>query len=241
MSGLNARKIQTKSSGPQQEAIEPGSYPARVVRILDLGVQKQRPYKGEEKSPKHMIELTYELVDEFCLNEAGEPDESKPRWVSEEFSLNSLDSDLATSTKRYNVLDPKEAFGGDFTQLIGCTCMVTVVQNPGSGKNADKIYNNVANIAAMRPRDAAQAPELVNPSKVFVLDEPDMEVFLSLPQWIQDKIKGNLNFGGSALQQALEGGSVAQKPVAKAKPKVAKQDAPEEPVEPEEGPEDENW
>ena len=32
-----------------------------------------------------------------------------------------------------------------------------------------------------------------------------MEIFGSLPDWIQDKIKSNLEFNGSALQRALGG------------------------------------
>ena len=57
----------------------------------------------------------------------------------------------------------------------------------------------------MRARDIEKCPELKNPAKVFDLDNPDMVVFGSLPQWLQDKIKGNLNFNGSKLQAALGG------------------------------------
>jgi hypothetical protein len=46
---------------------------------------------------------------------------------------------------------------------------------------------------------------------VFDLDEPDMEVFNALPDWIKDKIKGNLNFQGSPLQAALEKGGKQEK------------------------------
>jgi hypothetical protein len=42
------------------------------------------------------------------------------------------------------------------------------------------------------------------------LDEPDLEIFESLPEWLQDKIKGNLNYAGSALQAALGGAPTAQ-------------------------------
>ena len=42
--------------------------------------------------------------------------------------------------------------------------------------SGDKVYTNVEGLSAMRSRDAAKAAELVNPPKVFTLDEPDMEV-----------------------------------------------------------------
>lgn len=228
---LNARKVQSKPKGPQQEPIDAGSYPARLVQILDLGMQPQRPYKGEEKPPAHEIMLTYEFLDEFCLNEDGEVDEEKPRWLSETFPLRSLDADLATSTKRYKALDPEEKFGGDFTLLIETPATVVVVQNAGKGANTGKVYNNIQSVSAMRPRDALKAPALTNPPKVFVLDEPDVEVFGSFPQWLQDKIKGNLDFDGSALQEALQGPQKPAKAVGKAKPQAKAEEAPEEPVE----------
>ena len=56
----------------------------------------------------------------------------------------------------------------------------------------------------MRPKEADKAVDLVNPSKLFVLDEPDLTVFLALTTWVQDEIKKNLNFTGSDLDQKLQ-------------------------------------
>lgn len=219
---LNARKVPMANNNVdrvQQEPLEAGSYPARVVQIIDLGVQEQRPYKGEEKAPAHEIMITYEFLDEFCLNEDGEEDEEKPRWLSETFPLRNLEADLAKSTKRYKALDPDEVHEGDFTQLVDTPCTVTVINNVGVGKNAGKIYNNIASVSAMRPKDAKNAPALVNEPKVFVLDEPDVTIFKSLPQWLQDKIKSNLEYEGSELEEALEGAQEADKPKGNGKPK----------------------
>lgn len=204
---LNARNIKRpKPEGyVEQEAIEAGTYPARIVQVLDLGVQPQRPYKGQAKAPVQEVMITYEMLDEFCLDENGEPVEDKPRWLSETLPLHSLDVELAKSTKRYLALDPNEQFGGDFTLLVNVPCMVTIVQNAGKGDNAGKVYNNISGVSAMRAKEAARAVELVNEPKVFVLDEPDMVIYKSLPEWLQEKIAGNLNFKGSALQKALDG------------------------------------
>lgn len=241
--GLNVKKMSSANRGPQQEPIEPGTYPARVVQVVDLGLQPQRPYKGEAKKPAHEVMITYELLDEFCLDEDGEEDREKPRWLSETFPLNPLTSDLAKSTKRYKALDPDENFDGDFTQLVELPCMVTVIQNAGKGDNAGKVYVNVAGVSAMRPKEAARAAGLVNPPKVFILDEPDTTILGSLPDWLQDKIKGNLNFKGSKLEAALEGldeeeEEEAPKPAPKAK-KAAK--AAPEPAEEEEADDGEPW
>ena len=199
--GLNAKRVASagNSNRVEQANIEPGVYPARLVQIISLGVQPQRAFQGKEKAPVAEIMLTYELVDEFMKDEDGNDLEDKPRWVSESFPFHNLKADLAKSTKRYMAFDPTESYDGDWSKCIGQAINVTMVQN----KNGDRIYDNVANIAAMRPKDAAQCPELVNPSKVFDLEEPDMEVFNALPKWIQEKIIGNLNFKGSALEAAL--------------------------------------
>ena len=220
--GLNARKLPSSnsSSGPKQEPIEPGTYPVRVVQVLDLGLQNQRAFQGKEKPPAYEISITYEFLDEFCLDEDGKEMEDKPRWLSETLPFYSLEVERAKSTKRYYAIDPNEEHEGDFTALVGSPVNLSVVNN----KSGDRVYTNVESLSAMRSRDAAKAAELVNPPKVFTLDEPDMEVFKSLPEWIQDKIKGNLEYQGSALQAALEGG-------AKSQPKA----------EEEEGGDDEGW
>jgi hypothetical protein len=51
--------------------------------------------------------------------------------------------------------------------------------------------------------------ELKNETVVFSLDEPDLEVFNALPEFLQEKIKGNINYQGSALATLLGGGTVA--------------------------------
>lgn len=229
--GLNAKKVKAASTGPKQAPIEAGTYPARVVQIIDLGIQEQRAFKGEAKPPAHEIMITYELLDEFCKDENGDDQEDKPRWISETFPFRSLQAELAKSTKRYKALDPNDDHDGDFTALVGVPCMVTVTEDEGKGANVGKIYNNVGAVTTMRPKEAAKAKELVNPPKVFVLDEPDLEILGSFPDWLQEKIKNNLGFEGSALQKPL-GGSVSEdKPKGKAEPQGKNNKPVEEPVE----------
>jgi len=197
---INAKKVQGNNKDRvEQPNIEPGVYPARLVQIIDLGMQPQRPYKGETKAPAQELMLTYELVDEFMKDAEGEDIENKPRWISENFPLHNLKADLAKSTKRYLAFDPTESYEGDWGKCAGQAINVTIVNN----KVGDRTYDNVANLAAMRPKDAANCPDLQNEVKVFDLDEPDMEVFNSLPKWIQEKLAANLNYQGSPLQEKL--------------------------------------
>lgn len=222
---LNAKAIPGKKFD-RPEPLQAGTYPVRVVQILSLGLQEQRPYMGEEKDPAYEIMVTYECLDEFLKDkDTGEDMEDKPRWLSETFALHSLDSDLAKSTKRYYALDPESDYEGDWSQLASTPAMMTVTLNKGKGKNADKVYENITALSAMRGKDAAKAPELKNPAKVFDIDEPDMEIFLSLPQWIQDKMKSNLEFEGSALDKALQAHTKGEKGGSKGKAEKATPEA----------------
>lgn len=202
---LNGNKIPGKKFD-RPDPLEPGSYPARIVQIIGLGLQEQRPFKGEEKDPAYELYVTYECLDEFLKDkDTGEELEDKPRWISETFPLYSLSSDKANSTKRYYAIDPEEAHGGDWGKLAESPVVITVVHNKvTSGKYAGRVFENIAGVSSMRPKDAAKAAPLKNPAKVFDADEPDMGVFLSLPEWLQTKIKENLNYEGSKLEALLK-------------------------------------
>lgn len=204
--GLDASKEVSNQKG-KSEPLEAGNYVGRLVQVLDLGIQAQRPYQGQEKAPAHEIMLTYELGTEFVKDEDGNDIVDKPRFISESIPLRNLGADLAKSTKRAAVFDPRGVAKGNFVQMVNAPCTITIVQNPKKG--TDIIYNNIANVTP--PMKGFVAPPLVNEPKVFDLDAPDMEVFLSLPEWVQDKIKSNLNFHGSALQRLLNGEAPEQK------------------------------
>lgn len=200
---LNSKNLPKPKSKDfvEQPNIDPGVYPARIVQIIDYGLQPQKPYKGEEKKPQYEIGITYELVDVFMIDKDGNEVEDKPRWISETLPFYGLEADRAKSTQRYNAADPDNVYNGDFSKLVGVAVNVSIVNN----QSGDKVYDNIATIATMRPKDAAKCPDLVNEAKVFDRDEPDLEVFNSFPQWIQDKIKANLEFKGSVLEKALSG------------------------------------
>ena len=222
MSGFKAKANANAGNRVEQPNIEPGGYPARLVNILDLGRQPQAGFEGKPKPPAQMVRVTYELTDVFMLNEDGEELEDKPRWISEEFPLYSLEADLAKSTKRYKAIDPELEHDGDWSLILGNGCTVGVVNKTSKGKT----YDNVGVVSAMRKRDLDKLPELKNPSYFFMLDEPDMEVYNKLPKWIQDKITSNLDYEGSKLQELIGGEPEAKKPVEK-KAKAAKVEEPE--------------
>lgn len=201
---LNAKKVKGPKQSVEQALLEAGTYAARLVQIVDLGLQPQDAFKGQEKPPAHMIYTTYELLDEFMVDKEGNPDETKPRWISEKLPFYSLDQDRAKSTQRYKALDPNVDHDGEWTELIGLPVMITI--GVYKSKSTGKEGNAILSTATMRAKEAAKAPELVNKPKVFLLDDPDLDVLLSLPDWLQKLVKDNLEFKGSALEKALAKG-----------------------------------
>lgn len=203
--GLNANEA--AGGGMKIEPMEGGTYPGYVVQIVDLGLQARPDFQGEKKDPVQQLHITYEMADEFLKDEDGQEQKDKPRWVSEYFPLYNLKSEKAKSTHRYKALDPTEVHGGDWSKLLGTPCFVTIVQNPKKGR----VYENVAAVASMREKDAARFDGPVHEPKAFDLDNPDMEVFLSLPKWVQELVKNNLNYEGSALQKLVKSGGEPEK------------------------------
>ena len=220
MSGLKASK-QQQSNFKRPDPLDTGSYPGRVVRVYDLGLQPQRTFPGNPpKGPAHEIHVTYELADEFLKNDAGEDLVDKPRWVSESFVLHPLSSDLATSTKRMKAIDVDDELDGDWTEALSRPIMINIVQNA----KGDKVYENVQSLSPMRKKDADKLDPLVNEAKFFDLQAPDLELYNSLPKWLQEKIASNLEFAGSPLEKLLKGAPTKE---AKAPVKQAAKPAPE--------------
>lgn len=198
---LNLKDQKGGGNRVPQENIEVGAYPARVVRVLDLGLQPGQEYQGQQKPSANKVDFTYELLDCFMKDKDGKFDEGKPRWISEDFPLHRPDADLAKSTKRSKAIDPTNSVDYDLTKMLGMPCMVTVGHRVSKGKT----YDRVLDVAPMRASVAATAPTLKNEPILFTLDDPNLEVFNKLPPFIQDRIKGNLEFKGSKLEALLGG------------------------------------
>lgn len=211
---LNANTIKSASKPRvQQDELEIGTYMCRVAQVVDMGIRPREKWDtatnsyviDDEKAPAQAMMVTYEFTTEFVKDAAGVEQEDKPRWLSESLFLFSLEVDLATSTKRYKAIDPTMSADGDWTKLVGFPCMVTIVHKK-NGKS------KIGSVTPM-PKGIPVA-ELKNEPKVFLMDEPDLEIFKSLPEWLQTKIKDSLNYKGSALQLMLDGGEPAKTTVA---------------------------
>ena len=190
------------SNFKRPDPVAVGTYPARLVQVIDLGVQPRRPYKGEPKEPIHMVRTTYELTTEFMKNEDGTDDVTRPRWISEDFAFYPLSADRAKSTQRYLALDPSVSMEGDWEMMVGQAVALTIVHNPKKD-DPSIVYANIGSTSPIMK--GMEVAPLVNDKSLFSLESPDLDVFNKFPEFLQERIKGNINFDGSSLQALLNG------------------------------------
>ncbi len=182
----------TASSGKKNLGrIDEGTFPARIVQIIDLGVQEDE-YLGERKVG-HKVFINFEFPTELVT--VG--DEDKPRWLGKEYTVSLHEK--ATLTKLIAAADPEgkaTSKGRNMKGLLGLPLMVSI----GSTEKGNPKISNVA-----RLMKGLTVGELVNKSIFFDMDDGDVEQFNKLPQWMQDKIKGGLDFNDTGLAKALVG------------------------------------
>lgn len=198
----------TPSAAPLLEA---GGYPARVCRIIDLGLQPGSP-KYPEPSLKLLV--TFELLDEY-MKEMGpdgkmvmvqDPDEDegvlmaknledKPRWFDFEFTYNAdgFMGDNSNIKKFATAIDALEVAPNTEQGIQGHPAKplrdyLTEPLNVGlvqytkqSGKNAGQVANKIATFAPMKSKEKRDAKALVNPTVFFDMSNPDLEIFGKLP------------------------------------------------------------
>lgn len=216
---LKASEVKSQGGGNrvEQPSLPAGGYPARLVWVIDLGVQSRPPYKGEEKLPIDMIQPVYELTDEFMVDEEGNEILDKPRWVYDKpLPLYSLEADRAASTQRYLAIDPDKEFNGDWGAIVGKPVTVNVVNNKGKD---GRVFDNVGSLSTMRTKEAEKLPELINDPVVLSLDSDDVETFKKLPEYLQNKIKEGVEWESTKLYAALTGDTPKEE-------EASKEDAP---------------
>lgn len=201
---LNRKNVPQAGGGVPQDLIEATNHVGRVVQILDLGLQPRKAWKGTAKKDAYQFWITYELGNEFMKDEAGKELEDKPRWISEKLNIFSRSQENAKSTERLNAFDPTNEWGDDWAKLLGEPCSITVVHDK-TGK-----YANIGAISP--PMKGMVVPVLQGDAKLFDIDEPDMETFNDLPNFLQEIMTTNSEFEGSALEAAIGGNPPAKKP-----------------------------
>ena len=165
-----------------------GMHLARCYRIVDCGTQESN-FKGEI-SFKRKVMLQFEVHGE---DDDGNPlitDKGEPMSISKNYNLtlhekSTLFKDLQSWRGRN--FTPEELLKFDMKNVLGAWCMVSVIRTTADN---GKDYTNISAIMSVPPAiKKAGIPEGKNELKMFDLDNPDMELFETFSNYLQDKIR----------------------------------------------------
>ena len=176
-----------------------GTHMARLVGITDMGHQPGFEYQGKEIESAFKMEFTYELVNSLM-------EDGRPHWVSEQFKNNDFvpkdpGGFISTLMARVAALTPENSTDSDVSKLIVKPCMVTVIMD----KNG---YPKIAGQGAVTGIPMGmEIPPLTNETFTFYMDEPNMDLWDTFPEFKQKRIREALNFEETELfkQIALQG------------------------------------
>jgi hypothetical protein len=166
-----------------------GVHIGRCYSLVDLGTQTTDGQYGVKQ--QHKIRIGWEL---FGEDENGGPlvvdvdGRQMPMTISKSYTVSlhekaSLRKDL--SAWRGKDFSEEEAKAFDISRLVGAYCMVNVTTSETNGKT----YSNVAGLTPLPAALKNSKPAAIHANVMFNLDEPDMEVFATFHEKLQDAIK----------------------------------------------------
>lgn len=177
--------IAPKSGGSNlpKKVVPAGSHVARCYSMIQIGTVESE-YLGEKKT-LHKVMIDFELPLETAVFREGEPE--KPFVISKEYTLSFHEKSTLRShlqSWRGKAFTDEEAAKFDITKLVSATCMLNVVHKASA--DGTKTYANIASISPI-PKGLT-CPEQVNPTRILAYDSWNQDVFMSLPEWLADKI-----------------------------------------------------
>lgn len=177
------------SGGGNFKRVPQGVFIGRCYSIIDLGTQHTNGQYGEQF--KHKIRLGWEL---FGEDDAGDPltidvdGKMMPLTISKSYTVSlhekaGLRKDLAAW--RGKDFTDEEAKSFDVSKLLGAYCMINVIISDTNGKT----YNNVGGLTPLPGALKNAKPTPAHDHVVFDLDKPDMKIFATFHEKMQEAIK----------------------------------------------------
>lgn len=161
--------------------LEPGSYLARCVQIIDLGEQMNDLAGKLQRQVMLMFEIPSERIE---IN-----GEDKPRMISATYTAS-----LSDKAKLRSVLESwrgkqfteEELAAFDLRKILNTICMLSIVEK--TSKTSGNKYSSIGSIA--RAFKGAIVPQPETPIFAFDLDEPNsLSALETLPEWVQERVK----------------------------------------------------
>lgn len=163
-----------------QDRIEDGSYPVRLVQVIDIGLQEKIDFDTNQPTGSYHPRAI--LTWEFPTERIEVDGEDRPRWLSQEVTISY--HERAKLPQIIQALDPQRE-AETLVDLLGRPALSTVASTK----------NNKPKIASIvQLPKSLQVGELENDPVAFDMDDFDNEIFNSLPDWLKNRIKEAKNY-----------------------------------------------
>ena len=165
-----------------------GVHLARLYRIIDLGTQESN-FEGKINH-LHKIKFVWEV---HSQDEEGNPlvtDKGDPMIITKDYTLTwgekaNLRKDL--EAWRGKPFTPEEQRRFDLKNVLDKWCMINVSHKPR--KQGNGVYANVVGITPVPSVVRSSGlPAAFNPSALFTISEPDMDLFESFGEFLKETI-----------------------------------------------------
>lgn len=181
--------IASDKSKPR-ELIPAGNYIARCYQMIEIG-ETTETIMGKSVTSKK-TRIGWELPTELRVfkPEGGE----QPLVIATDFTLSMHSkSNLrkALASWRGKDFTEEEAKAFDVTKLIGAACMLNIIHKP-SASDPTKVYEKISSISPL-PK-GVKCPNPITPVFELSYDNWSPELFSTLPDFVQDKIKSSVEF-----------------------------------------------
>ena len=195
--------VMPKNEGSSFTPPPAGTHIAICYRIIDCGTQEV-VWQGNTKH-QYKVLITWELPEELM-------EDGRPFTIGQMYTLSSHEKALLRQhleSWRGKAFTEEEFGTFDLTKLLGVPCLLGIVHNHKDGNT----YANISSISKLHK--GMQAPSPINPQIHFSLDKPDWDVFESLSEGLQNKIKQSPEYAkatGQSNGQAPQASDTPQPP-----------------------------
>ncbi len=187
--------LSESAKATERQLPEAGSTMGVLVQLIDLGCQETNWDNEKKWSPK--VRLTFELPDQLIDGEVTENGKTtkvtKPMMVSLELTR-SL-GERATLRKhleswRGAAFTSKELASFSLKNLLGKAALLTLMHKTSV---AGRQYCAVNAISKL-PKGMTAPKESVNSHMFYEIESMENDVFESMPEWLQDKVRASKEF-----------------------------------------------
>lgn len=185
----------------EYELCPAGNKVATCIRIIDLGTQKVE-WSGQVKHQRKAI-ISWELPKELMAD-------GRPFMISNRYTLSMFEKAKfrqhieSWRGTAFTKADLEEGF--EPKNLIGKSCLLNLIHS----EKSEKTYCNIASVSALP--DGMEAPEQVNKTVFFSLDEFDSTTFGELPDWMKELISASPEYKAIMGEDSAEPQAKSESP-----------------------------